>query len=85
MNALKQMLMGVIEWIIFWLKHCLQKMVGVFSNVSDEVASTHIIYKGSGQAESEKWKTSEALRTYYLGNGAKVTVRTTTHTFHVSI
>lgn len=79
--------MGFIEWIAFWLKHYLQKIMGVFPNLSDHVASTHKTYKGSRQAESEKWKTNEALRTYHLGggNGAKVTVQTTTHTFHVSI
>ncbi|XP_024859512.1 kelch repeat and BTB domain-containing protein 11 isoform X2 [Kryptolebias marmoratus] len=87
MNPLKQMFMGFIERIIFWLKHCLQRILVVFPKLNNCVASTHVTHKGSCPADSEEWKTNETLCTYHLGDGkgAKVTVQTTTHTFHVDL
>ncbi|KAM4554452.1 kelch repeat and BTB domain-containing protein 11 [Fundulus diaphanus] len=46
-----------------------------------------IVGRRSCHADSEAWRTDEALRRYHRGdeNGAKVTIQTSTHAFHVDL
>lgn len=83
MNLFKEYFIIVFEWICLWLKNFLMRYSGAFSGVSTWIASPE---RRSCQADSEEWKTNEALRTYHLGDGGEtmVTVQTSTHAFHVS-
>lgn len=83
MNLLKKYFMILLEWISLWLKNCLMRFWGAFPGVNSWTASPE---RRSCQADSEEWKTNEALRTYHLGDGGEtmVTVQTSTHAFHVS-
>lgn len=69
-----------------WLKYGLTRFWGAFPLVNNWIASPGIADRGSCTADSEEWKTNEALRTYHLGDGDEtmVTVQTSTHAFHVS-
>ncbi|KAM4572976.1 kelch repeat and BTB domain-containing protein 13 isoform 2-T2 [Odontesthes bonariensis] len=87
MKALWEYFMNLIEWIALWFQYGLRRLLGAFPIVNNWVASPGIIDKGLCQADSEEWKTNEALRTYHHGDGneTKVTVQTSTHAFHVAL
>lgn len=85
MDPLRQCFMMLIEWMSLWLKYGLIRLWGAFPIVNNLIASPGIIDKGSRKADSEEWKTNEALRTYPGdGHETMVTVQTSTHAFHVS-
>ncbi|XP_047207461.1 kelch-like protein 21 isoform X1 [Girardinichthys multiradiatus] len=86
-NAIRQCFMILIKCLIVWLKHGIKRLLGANLVPNNWIASTRIPHRRSCQADSEEWKTNEALRTYHLGdeNGAKVTIQTSTHAFHVDL
>ncbi len=86
MNPLRQCFMMLFEWISLWLKYGLTRLWGALPIVNNCIASPGITDRGSCKADSEEWKTNEALRTYHRGDGDEtmVTVQTSTCAFHVS-
>lgn len=86
MNPLRQCFMMLVEWVILWLKYGFIRLWGAFSIVNNRIASPGSTDRGSCKADSEEWKTNEALRTYHLGDGVEtmVKIQTSTHAFHVS-
>lgn len=86
MNPLRQLFMIFFEWISLWLKYGLRRLWGVFPIVNNLIESPGITDRESCKADSEEWKTNEALRTYHLGDGDEymVIVQTRTCAFHVS-
>lgn len=87
MNNLRQYVMILFEWVSFWLKCILRRILDAFPIVSNWIASSAVTDRALCQTDSEEWKTNEALRTYLLGDGdeTKVTVQTSPHAFLVSI
>ncbi|PWA14184.1 hypothetical protein CCH79_00012319 [Gambusia affinis] len=75
-----------IQCLILWLKRGIKRLLGANSVVNNWISSSRIPLRRLCQADSE-WETNEALRTYHLGdkNGAKVTIQTSTHAFHVDL
>lgn len=86
MNPLTQYLKVCFNWVRLWLQCCLVRLWGALPVVSKWIASPGITEKGTCKADSEEWKTNEALREYLLGDADEtwVTVQTSTHEFHVS-
>lgn len=87
MNNLRQYVMILFEWVSFWLKCILRRILDAFPIVNNWIASSAVTDRALCQTDSEEWKTNEALRTYLLGDGdeTKVTVQTSPHAFLVSI
>ncbi|XP_025764253.1 kelch-like protein 21 [Oreochromis niloticus] len=87
MNNLRQYVMILFEWISFWLKHILRRILDAFPIVNNWIASSGVTDRALCQTDSEEWKTNEALRTYLLGDGdeTKVTVQTSPHAFLVNL
>lgn len=87
MNNLRQYVMILFEWVSFWLKCILRRILDAFPVVNNWISSSAVTDRALCQTESEEWKTNEALRTYLLGDGdeTKVTVQTSPHAFLVSI
>ncbi|XP_023204654.1 kelch-like protein 42 [Xiphophorus maculatus] len=85
-NAIRKCFIMLIECLILWLKRGIKRLLGNNSVVNNWIASTRIPPRKLYQADSE-WETDETLRTYHLGdkNGAKVTIQTSTHAFHVDL
>ncbi|XP_007545683.1 kelch-like protein 42 [Poecilia formosa] len=85
-NAIGKCFIMLVECLILWLKQGIKRLLGANSVVNNWIASTQIPPRRLYQADSE-WETNEALRTYPLGdrNGAKVTIQTSTHAFHVDL
>ncbi|XP_054887998.1 kelch repeat and BTB domain-containing protein 11 [Poeciliopsis prolifica] len=85
-NAIRKCFIMLIECLILWLKRGIKRLLGANSVVNNWIASTQIPPIRLYQADSE-WETNETLRTYHLGdkNGAKVTIQTSTHAFHVDL
>lgn len=79
--------MILFEWVSFWLKCILRRILDAFPIVNNWIASSAVTDRVLCQTDSEEWKTNEALRTYLLGDGdeTKVTVQTSPHAFLVSI
>lgn len=86
MNPLLQHFMTVFECVSLWLKYGLTRLWGALPIVNTWIASPGVTDGGSYKADSEEWKTDEALRTYHLGDvdETMVTVQTSTHAFNVS-
>lgn len=86
MNPFRQFFMTLFEWICVWLKYGLMRLCGAFPIVNTWITSPGITDCAPCQTDSDKWKTSEALRTYNLADGgeAVVTVQTSLCAFHVS-
>ncbi|XP_030280786.1 kelch-like protein 42 [Sparus aurata] len=87
MNPLLQHFMTVFECISLWLKYGLTRLWGALPIVNTWIASPGVTDGGSYKADSEEWKTDEALRTYHLGDvdETMVTVQTSTHAFNVNL
>lgn len=85
MNAALKYFMILVEWMYFCLKHGIRKLLAAVPLANNWAASSGVTDGESCSADSEKWKTHEALRTYRLRDGTEVTVQTSTHAFHVSI
>ncbi|XP_073327857.1 kelch repeat and BTB domain-containing protein 13 [Pagrus major] len=79
--------MIVFEYISLWLKYVLTRLWGALPIVNTWIASPGVTDGGSYKADSEEWKTDEALRTYRLGDvdETMVTVQTSTHAFNVNL
>ncbi|XP_074489372.1 kelch repeat and BTB domain-containing protein 11 [Sebastes fasciatus] len=87
MNPLRQHFMVLLEWINFWLKYVLTRLWGDFPAVKSQIASPGITDTESLKADSDEWKTNEALRTYLPEDGDETTVivQTSTYAFHVDL
>ncbi|XP_054864991.1 kelch-like protein 30 isoform X2 [Amphiprion ocellaris] len=87
MNFLRQYFMILLEWVSSWLKYGLRGLLDACPFVNNWVASSGITDRELCQADSEEWKTNQALRTYHLRDGdkTKVTIQTSTHAFHVDL
>ncbi|XP_014192896.1 kelch domain-containing protein 7B isoform X2 [Haplochromis burtoni] len=87
MNNLRQYVMILFEWVSFWLKCILRRILDAFPIVNNWIASSAVTDRALCQTDSEEWKTNEALRTYLLGDGdeTKVTVQTSPHAFLVNL
>lgn len=81
-----QYFVTVLAWFGIWLQFGLTRLWRAFPVVNNWTASPGITERQSCQADSEEWKTNEALRRYDLGDESKtmVTIQTRTHAFHVS-
>ncbi|XP_037622986.1 kelch repeat and BTB domain-containing protein 11 [Sebastes umbrosus] len=87
MNPFRQHFMILLEWINFWLKYVLTRLWGDFPAVKSQIASPGITDTESLKADSDEWKTNEALRTYLPEDGDETTVivQTSTYAFHVDL
>lgn len=87
MNPCREGFMCFFEWIFLLLKYIITRLWGAFPAGNNWIASPPVRDRGSFKADTEEWKTNEALLEYHLGDAAefRVTVKTSTHSFHVSI
>ncbi|XP_029951574.1 kelch-like protein 42 [Salarias fasciatus] len=87
MKPLTQCFLILLDWLILWLKYGLRILLGVFPEADRWIVISGITETDSREADSDEWKTNEALRTFCPGDGdeTKVTVQTSTHTFHVDL
>lgn len=69
-----------------WLQRCVLTLRGALPGAGNGIASLRDATKGSYNADSQKWRSNDALREY-LASGVdetRVTVQSSTHDFHVS-
>lgn len=69
-----------------WLQCCLLTLWGALPGVGDGTASLRDATKGSDKADTQKWRSNDAMREYLLGGVDEtcITVQSSTHDFHVS-
>ncbi|XP_047451950.1 kelch repeat and BTB domain-containing protein 13 isoform X2 [Mugil cephalus] len=85
MNTVGKYFMILFKWMYLCMKYGLTKLLGAIPFINNWLASSGVTDRESCSADSEGWETYEALRTYYVGDGTKVTVQTSTHAFHVDL
>lgn len=86
MIALRRGFPALLEWITLWLDWGIATLWWAVPIVRNWVTSAGVPDRKSCKSDREEWKTNEARRTFSFADEdeTRVTVQTSTHTFHVS-